>query len=82
MKCGRTCGRSAVEAGVSHHGRCSRCGAADAGRQRRFGCISVPLPRSVGRVGSVPVGGGPKLGGHCVTLGSCRQVPGRRFRAT
>ena len=80
--CGRTCGRSAVEAAASHHGRCSRCSAAGAASWRRFGCISVPLPRSVGRVGSAPVGGGPKPGGHCVTLDRCRQVPGKRFKVT
>ena len=80
--CGRTCGRSAMEAAASHHGRCSRFSAAGAGRRGRFGCIIVPPPRFVGRVESAQVGGGPKPGGHSVTLGSCRQVPGRRFRAT
>ena len=82
MMCGRTCGHSAVETAVSHHGRCSRSSVAGAERRRQFGCISVPLPRSVSRVGSTPVGGGSKRGGHCVTLDSCRPVLGRRFRAT
>ena len=80
--CGKTCGRSALEAAASHHGWCSRCSDAGAERRCRFGCISVPLPRSVGPVGSAPVGGGPKAGGHCVTLGTSHQVPRRRFRAT
>ena len=82
VMCGRTCGCSAVEAVASHHGWCSHFSAAGAGRRRRFGCISVPPPRSVGRAGSAPVGGDPKPGGHCVTMGRCRQVPGRRFRVT
>ena len=47
--CGRTCGRSPVEAALSHHGRCSSCSAAGAGRGRLFGCISLPPPRSTGR---------------------------------
>ena len=80
--CGRTCGRSAVEAAASHHGRCSRCDAAGAGRRRRFGYISVPPTRSLGRAGSAPVGGGSKPGWRCVTPGICCQVPGRRFRVT
>ena len=79
MLCGRT---SAVEAAVSLHGRCYRNNAAGAERQRPFGCISLPLPRSVGRAGNAPVGGGPKLGGHYSTLGNCRRVPRRQFRAT
>ena len=68
MMCGRTCGCSVVEAAASYHGRCSRCCAADAGRRRRFGCISVPPPRSVSHVQSAPEGGGPKPRGHRVTL--------------
>ena len=80
--CGTTCGRSAVEAAASRRRRCSRRHAAGAGRRRRFGYISVPPPRSTDRVGSAPVGGSPKPGGRCDTLGSCRQVPGRRFRVT
>ena len=80
--CGRTCGHSAVEAAASCRGRCSRCDAAGAGRRCRFGYNSVPPPRSVDHVGSAPVGGGPKPGGRCDTLGSCRQVPGRRFKVT
>ena len=80
--CGRTCGRSAVQAAASDHGRCSGCSAAGAASWRRFGCIGVPLPRSMGRVGSALIGGGPKPRGHCVTLGRCRQVLGRQFRAT
>ena len=82
MLCGITCGRSAVEAAVSQHGRCSRCSAAGAERWHRFRCIGVSQPRSMGRVGSAPLGDGPKLGGHCPTLHSCRRVPGRRSRAT
>ena len=49
--CGRSCGRGAVEVATSHHGRCSRS-AAGAASWRLFGCITVPLPRSVGRVRS------------------------------
>ena len=80
--CGRTCGRSAVEAAASRRGRCSRCDAAGAGRWCRSGCIRVRAPHSVGRVGSVPVGGGLKPGGRYGTLGSCRQVHGGRSRVT
>ena len=80
--CGRTCGRSAVEAAASRRGRCSCYNATGAGRRRRFGYISVPPPRSVIRVGSAPARGGPKPGGRRDTLGSCRQVRGRRFRVT
>ena len=82
MLCGWTCGRSAVEAAVPHHGRCSRWSAAGAERQRRLGCITVPLPRSVGRAENAPVGGGPKPGVHCAILGRCHRVLGRQFRAT
>ena len=60
MLCGKTCGCKAVKAASSHRGRCSRYTAAGAERQRRYGCISVPLSRSVGRAKSPPVGGGPK----------------------
>ena len=78
---GRTYGGSAVVAAASR-GRCSRCGATGVGRRRRFGYISVPPPRSAGRVGSVQVGGGLKRGGRYGTLGRCRQVPGRQSRVT
>ena len=81
MLYGRTSGRSAVEAAVSLRGPCYRYSAAGAVRQRRFGCITVPPPRSVGCARNAPVGGGPKPGGHYATLGNCRRVPGRQFRA-
>ena len=45
--CGRTCGRSAVQAAASHHGRCSRYSDVGAASWRRFGCMSVPVLRSV-----------------------------------
>ena len=82
MLCGITCGRSAVEAAVCHHGRCSGCSAAGAERWHRCRRIGVSQPRSMGRVGSAPLAGGPELGGHSLSLHSCRRVPGRRSRAT
>ena len=82
MLCGRTYGRSAVEATVSHYGQYSRFSAAGAERQHRFGCINVPLPRSVGLVANALAVGGPKPGWRCATPDTFRRVPGRQLRAT
>ena len=80
--CGRTCGPSSVMAAASCRGRCFRLDATGAGRGRRFGYSSVPLPHSAGRVGSVPVGGGLKQGGRYGTLGSYHRVTGEQSRVT
>ena len=81
VSCGRRCGRSAVKAAVSLRGQCSRYSAAVTGRQRRYGCISVPLSRSVGRAENATVEGGPKPDGRYATPGNYRRLPARRFRA-
>ena len=80
--CGRTCGRSVVMVAAFRCGRCFHIVATGAERRRRLGFIIVPPSHYAGHVGSVPVGGGLRRGGHCGTLDRGPQVPGRQSRVT
>ena len=79
---GMTCGRSVVMVAAFRHDVCFRNDATGAGRQRRFGFISVPPPLYAGHVESVPIGGVLRQGGHCGTQGRCPRVPGGQSRVT
>ena len=79
---GMTCGRSVVMVAVFRHDLFFRSDATGAGRQRRFGFISVPPPLYAGHVESVPIGGGLRQGGHCGTQGRCPRVPRGQSRVT
>ena len=82
VMCGRTCGRSVVMVAAFRRGLCFQSDATGAERRRRFGFINVPPSQYAGHVGSMPVGGGLRRGGHCGTLDRCPLVPGRQSRVT
>ena len=82
VMCDRTCGRSVVMVAAFFCGLCFRSDATGAERQRRFGFINVPPSHYPGHVGSIPIGGGLRRGGHCGTPDRCPQVPGRQSRVT
>ena len=59
---GRTYGCSVVMVAAFRRGLCFRSDAADAGKGRQFGFISVPPSHYAGHVRSVAIEGGPKAG--------------------